>query len=100
MPPKQYSYAITAHPRGQPVTPPSRVTGYLIIVASLIFFIVGSYATLFSAFMPLKGWNWALDLLTEDTHYKYFILFLVPTTAYFVIANWKPHPILQVANHT
>ena len=29
-----------------------------------------------------------LDLLAADTHYKYFFLFLIPTTAYFVIANW------------
>jgi hypothetical protein len=29
-----------------------------------------------------------LDILAADTHYKYFALLLVPTTAYFVIANW------------
>ena len=30
----------------------------------------------------------ALDVLAEDTHYKYFIILLIPTTSYFVIANW------------
>jgi len=84
----KYFYAITAHPRGQPVTPPSLLTGYLIILGSLVFLIVGSYATLFSAFVPLEGWNAVLDLLREDTHYKYFFLLLIPTSAYFVIANW------------
>lgn len=29
-----------------------------------------------------------LDTLAADTHYKYFVVLLVPTTAYFVIANW------------
>ena len=29
-----------------------------------------------------------LDALSEDNHYKYFFVLLVPTTAYFVIANW------------
>ncbi|TCD68122.1 hypothetical protein EIP91_011487 [Steccherinum ochraceum] len=84
----KYSYAITAHPRGEPVTPPSLLTGYLIVLGSILFFVVGSYATFFSAFFPLKGYHPLLDMLTEDTHYKYFVLLLVPTSAYFVIANW------------
>jgi hypothetical protein len=29
-----------------------------------------------------------LDALAADTHYKYFGILLIPTTAYFVIANW------------
>ena len=29
-----------------------------------------------------------LDVLAQDTHYKYFVLLIIPTTAYFVIANW------------
>ena len=29
-----------------------------------------------------------LDWLAKDTHYKYFVLLLIPTTSYFVIANW------------
>ena len=28
------------------------------------------------------------DMLASDTHYKYFVLLIVPTSAYFVIANW------------
>ena len=91
---------------------PSLRTGYAIIVSSIVFFVLGSYATLFSAFWPHTGVPvsqppicpfrrrvsqvrrvriWApqiLDLLAADTHYKYFVLFLIPTTAYFVIANW------------
>lgn len=41
----------------RPVAPPSLLTGYLIVLGSLLFLIVGSYATLFSALWPLRGWN-------------------------------------------
>ncbi|KAF4614736.1 hypothetical protein D9613_003002 [Agrocybe pediades] len=61
--------------------------GYIIILFSLLFFFLASYAVLFSAFLPLTGIS-ALDVLAEDTHYKYFFILLVPTTSYFVIANW------------
>lgn len=29
-----------------------------------------------------------LDVLARDTHYKYFVLLIIPTSSYFVIANW------------
>lgn len=29
-----------------------------------------------------------LKLVVEDTHYKYLVLFLIPTSSYFAIANW------------
>lgn len=29
-----------------------------------------------------------LKAAVEDTHYKYLVLFLVPTFSYFAIANW------------
>ena len=29
-----------------------------------------------------------INVIASDTHYKYFSVLLVPTTAYFVIANW------------
>lgn len=67
--------------------PPSLTTGYTILVFSVIFLVVGSYATLFSVFWPNTGIK-VLDVLAADTHYKYFVLLLIPTTAYFVIANW------------
>ncbi|KZT69003.1 hypothetical protein DAEQUDRAFT_811681 [Daedalea quercina L-15889] len=66
---------------------PSLRTGYCIIISAVLFFVLGSYATLLSAFYPRTG-VWILDVLAADTHYKYFILFLIPTTSYFVIANW------------
>ncbi|KAF8959026.1 hypothetical protein BDZ97DRAFT_1667622 [Flammula alnicola] len=67
---------------------PSKLnTGHVIIVFSFLFFAVASYAVLFSAFLPLTGIS-VLDLLAKDTHYKYFALLLIPTTSYFVIANW------------
>lgn len=66
---------------------PSVRTGYCIVISSILFFILGSYATLFSAFYPHTGVP-ILDVLARDTHYKYFVLFLIPTTSYFVIANW------------
>ncbi|KAI0090672.1 hypothetical protein BDY19DRAFT_992100 [Irpex rosettiformis] len=75
------------HPITLSVEKPSLLTGYLILCASAAFLVIGSWATLISAFMPHTG-IWALDVLAEDTHYKYFVLLLVPTTAYFVIGNW------------
>lgn len=29
-----------------------------------------------------------LDVLADDTHYKYFVILIIPMGAYFVIANW------------
>lgn len=29
-----------------------------------------------------------LDALTNDTHYKYLVIFVIPVGFYFVIANW------------
>ncbi|EIM89886.1 uncharacterized protein STEHIDRAFT_51627 [Stereum hirsutum FP-91666 SS1] len=66
---------------------PSTRTGSIFIVSSLAFFFLASYATLFSAFLPPPG-NFVLDLLARDTHYKYFALLIIPTTSWFVIANW------------
>jgi len=61
--------------------------GHLIIASSVFFFALASYAVLFSAFLPLSG-VFALDILAIDAHYKYFFMLLIPTTSYFVIANW------------
>ncbi|EPQ58174.1 hypothetical protein GLOTRDRAFT_36636 [Gloeophyllum trabeum ATCC 11539] len=62
-------------------------SGHLIILLSISFFVFGSYAVLFSAFVPSTGIT-VLDMIARDTHYKYFFILLVPTTSYFVIANW------------
>ncbi|KAH7924596.1 hypothetical protein BV22DRAFT_1013045 [Leucogyrophana mollusca] len=61
--------------------------GHIIILFTSLFFVVASYAVLFSAFLPPTG-VYVLDILAQDTHYKYFALFIIPTGAYFVIANW------------
>ncbi|KAJ4001369.1 hypothetical protein F5050DRAFT_1560962 [Lentinula boryana] len=61
--------------------------GHGIVTVTAVFFIVASYAILFSAILPLTG-NVMLDALANDTHYKYFTLLIIPTGAYFVIANW------------
>ncbi|KAJ3717656.1 hypothetical protein DFJ43DRAFT_1159710 [Lentinula guzmanii] len=61
--------------------------GHGIVTVTAVFFIVASYAILFSAILPLTG-NVMLDVLANDTHYKYFTLLIIPTGAYFVIANW------------
>ncbi|KAL1751451.1 hypothetical protein FB107DRAFT_266562 [Schizophyllum commune] len=61
--------------------------GLAIIAASLAFFAVGSYSIFFSAFLPLTGIS-VLDALALDTHYKYLAVLLIPTSTYFVIANW------------
>ncbi|KAF8201440.1 hypothetical protein BJ912DRAFT_945351 [Pholiota molesta] len=62
-------------------------TGHLVVLSSLIFFVIAGYGVLFSAFLPLTGIS-ILDWLANDTHYKYFAILLIPTTSYFVIANW------------
>ncbi|KAJ6502602.1 hypothetical protein C8R45DRAFT_819035 [Mycena sanguinolenta] len=60
---------------------------YLLVLLYVLFFVVAGYAIIFSAFLPLTG-IFFLDALAQDTHYKYFTILLIPTTAYFVIANW------------
>lgn len=35
--------------------PPSLAAGYAVLISTLLFFLLGSYATLFSAFWPLTG---------------------------------------------
>ncbi|KAJ7582772.1 hypothetical protein C8J56DRAFT_792466 [Mycena floridula] len=61
--------------------------GHLIVLASIGFFLISSYTFLLSAFLPLTG-NKVLDALVTDSHYKYFAILIIPTGAYFVIANW------------
>lgn len=81
--------------------------GHFIIAATAVFFVIASYSVLFGAFLPLTGnvvslvdtltcpvpvmialFFQVLDALAKDTHYKYFVLLIIPTGAYFVIANW------------
>ncbi|OSX65190.1 hypothetical protein POSPLADRAFT_1136405 [Postia placenta MAD-698-R-SB12] len=66
---------------------PSLRTAYIILASAFAFLVIGGYATFFSTFHPATG-IWILDTLAGDTHYKYFIVLLVPTTSYFAIANW------------
>jgi len=79
--------------------------GHLIIALSAIHFVFASYAILFSAFLPLTGIyvrqmfvadgssnlkssGQVLDLVAKDTHYKYFVMLMIPMSIYFVIGNW------------
>ena len=78
--------------------------GHLIVAFTALFFLVASYAVLLSAFLPSTGiyvcrffftrlaclltYSQLLDVLAQDTHYKYFVLLLIPTSSYFVIADW------------
>jgi len=61
--------------------------GHAIIAFCIVFFIIASYAVFFSAFLPHTETP-ILRTLAEDTHYKYFFILIIPTTFYFVIANW------------
>jgi hypothetical protein len=80
-------------------------TGYAIVVLSVLFFLIGGYATFFSVFIspppnfvrdrvnipPVSTHltvGKVLEVMVEDTHYKYLVLFLIPTFSYFAIANW------------
>ncbi|KAG9318711.1 hypothetical protein JVU11DRAFT_807 [Chiua virens] len=83
---------------------PSLNTANLFLTLTSLFFLLASYAVLFSAFLPLSAVPVCphssptsfltyqrcqlLDVLAKDTHYKYFALLIIPTTSYFVIANW------------
>ncbi|KAG8217746.1 hypothetical protein J3R82DRAFT_5906 [Butyriboletus roseoflavus] len=77
----------------------------LTIALTSLFFLVASFAVLFSAFLPPSAipvrpriipaairltyqHHQLLDVLAQDTHYKYFVLLIIPTSSYFVIANW------------
>ncbi|KAF7968574.1 hypothetical protein HWV62_30123 [Athelia sp. TMB] len=62
-------------------------SGKFIIALSAVYFVIASYAIFFSAFLPLTG-IYIFDVLAQDTHYKYFVMLLIPMTIYFVIANW------------
>ncbi|KAJ7109322.1 hypothetical protein C8R44DRAFT_635689 [Mycena epipterygia] len=62
-------------------------SGHFLLLLVAGFFCLASYAILLSPFVPLTG-IYILDVLANDTHYKYFGILLIPTTAYFVIANW------------
>ncbi|KAF9521109.1 hypothetical protein BS47DRAFT_11115 [Hydnum rufescens UP504] len=66
---------------------PMEFKGYLLVVISVLFFLSASYAVFFSALVAPSG-ILLLDHLAADNHYKYLALLLVPTGAYFVIANW------------
>ncbi|KAF8309827.1 hypothetical protein DL93DRAFT_2062653 [Clavulina sp. PMI_390] len=61
--------------------------GRVLILTSALFLVFASYITLFHVWLPPSDSSW-LQLFTRDAHYKYFALLLVPTGAYFVIANW------------
>ncbi|KAF7778774.1 hypothetical protein Agabi119p4_3119 [Agaricus bisporus var. burnettii] len=62
-------------------------SGNIIITFTILFCIIASYAVFFSAFLPASD-SPLLRTLAEDTHYKYFAILIIPTTSYFVIANW------------
>ncbi|KAI0336419.1 hypothetical protein GY45DRAFT_1238750 [Cubamyces sp. BRFM 1775] len=73
--------------RSEAAPRPSPAVGYGILAGSLLFLLGASYAVFFSAFLPKTG-IWVLDVLAEDRHYKYLVITLVPTSTWFVIANW------------
>ncbi|KAH9901280.1 hypothetical protein C8Q73DRAFT_677342 [Cubamyces lactineus] len=73
--------------RSEAAPRPSPAVGYAILAGSLLFLLGASYAVFFSAFLPRTG-IWVLDVLAEDRHYKYLVITLVPTSTWFVIANW------------
>jgi len=66
---------------------PSLNAANLTIALTCLFFLLASYAVLFSAILPISAIP-LLDVLAQDTHYKYFVLLIIPTSSYFIIANW------------
>ncbi|KAF8326034.1 uncharacterized protein EI90DRAFT_2999542 [Cantharellus anzutake] len=66
--------------------------GMALVFMSVGFLFCGMYFLVLSAFdfarsTPLNALP-TVQVIVEDTHYKYLILLLIPTTSYFVIANW------------
>jgi len=61
--------------------------GYLVIVFSILLLILGTYAVLFSAILPLTGIP-LLDAIARDTHYKYLAALILHIGTHFVIPNW------------
>ncbi|KAI0036502.1 hypothetical protein K488DRAFT_82122 [Vararia minispora EC-137] len=66
---------------------PSERTGRVIIALTTVFFLTGLYALLLCSFLPVPNISF-LRVIATDSHYKYFVLLIIPTTSYFVIANW------------
>ncbi|CCA67473.1 hypothetical protein PIIN_01302 [Serendipita indica DSM 11827] len=54
------------------------------IYGTACFFVFGAWAL---AGGPLTGISF-IDVILNDSHYKYLIFLGIPLTAYFVIANW------------
>lgn len=50
--------------RRPPTEPPSKRVGYIILLCSVVFLVLGSYATLFSAFLPeIRVFGYPVSLL-------------------------------------
>ncbi|KAK1924742.1 hypothetical protein DB88DRAFT_509816 [Papiliotrema laurentii] len=56
-----------------------------VAIAMLALALCVSYFAPLSAFLP--PWR-IFDMLDQDKHYKYLVPLLIPTTTWFVIANW------------
>ncbi|KAH7101536.1 hypothetical protein BKA62DRAFT_618644 [Auriculariales sp. MPI-PUGE-AT-0066] len=57
------------------------------LLLTALFFTWGLFALILAPVLPSSSfapWN----AISADAHYKYFVVLIVPTTAYFVIANW------------
>jgi hypothetical protein len=52
---------------------------------------VYQYVILSSSWLQVQsiyGLKQVLDIIARDSHYKYLVVLIIPTTSYFVIANW------------
>jgi len=68
---------------------PMESAGLLLVVMSMVFLISGAYFLVISVFESMRLPTFpVLDAIVDDSHYKYLVLLLIPTTSYFVIANW------------
>ncbi|KZV73072.1 hypothetical protein PENSPDRAFT_574999 [Peniophora sp. CONT] len=66
---------------------PSARSGYLVLVLTTVFFLCGFYALLLGHLLPLPVLP-VLQVVIADYHYTCFAILIIPTTSYFVIANW------------
>jgi len=63
------------------------VWGSFLIIASILMFSFGIFATCFSPLLKPSG-NQILDQIQRDRHYKYLLPLLWPVTLIAVIVNW------------
>ncbi|RKP35994.1 phosphatidylinositol N-acetylglucosaminyltransferase subunit Y, partial [Dimargaris cristalligena] len=65
----------------------TRAWGYVLLIATFVFFALGLYTTTISKFMPVTG-NRLLDAIREDQYYCLLAPLTLTVAFYTLIWNW------------